>query len=219
MRLADKPLRVPLVGAVMFANGGDNIGVYVPVFLAVGTGAVVAFCSVFLMLIAVLLAAARFHGHSQAGGREARAVEAQLVPSRPHRARHRHLRRGRRFRSVGSKQRKDSPRQDGSGRRRAGVARAANLTGSVGIVFAGNHNGELMGSALVSRRSCVLRGSFGPREAALPRHHLVPAPIVGHRHLEAVLRRLTTNQRGAVSGGGDASGLRRSRVGWRHRCG
>ena len=41
------------VAAVTFANGGDNIGVYVPVFLAVGTGALVAYCVVFLALVAV----------------------------------------------------------------------------------------------------------------------------------------------------------------------
>jgi cadmium resistance protein CadD (predicted permease) len=58
--VADKPLSVLLVAAVTFANGGDNIGVYVPVFLAVGTGAVAAFCVVFLGLVVVLVATARF---------------------------------------------------------------------------------------------------------------------------------------------------------------
>ena len=42
------------------ANGGDNIGVYVPVFLAVGTGALVAYCLVFLALVVVLVLAAKF---------------------------------------------------------------------------------------------------------------------------------------------------------------
>ena len=48
------------VAAVTFANGGDNIGVYVPVFLAVGTGALVAYCVVFLALVLVLVLAAKF---------------------------------------------------------------------------------------------------------------------------------------------------------------
>ena len=48
------------MAAVTFANGGDNIGVYVPVFLAVGTGALVAYCVVFLALVLVLVLAAKF---------------------------------------------------------------------------------------------------------------------------------------------------------------
>ena len=48
------------MAAVTFANGGDNIGVYVPVFLAVGTAALVAFCVVFLTLVVVLVLAAKF---------------------------------------------------------------------------------------------------------------------------------------------------------------
>ena len=48
------------VAAVTFANGGDNIGVYVPVFLAVGPVATIAYASVFLCLVIVLVFAARF---------------------------------------------------------------------------------------------------------------------------------------------------------------
>ncbi|GAB3197493.1 hypothetical protein GCM10027062_09290 [Nocardioides hungaricus] len=48
------------MAAVTFANGGDNIGVYTPVFLAVGTGALVAYCAVFLALVVVLVLAAKF---------------------------------------------------------------------------------------------------------------------------------------------------------------
>lgn len=58
--VADKPIGALTVAAVTFANGGDNIGVYVPVFLAVGTGALVAYCVVFLALVAVLVLAAKF---------------------------------------------------------------------------------------------------------------------------------------------------------------
>ena len=48
------------VAGVTFANGGDNIGVYVPVFLSVDPAAVVAYCVVFLVLVAVLVVAAKF---------------------------------------------------------------------------------------------------------------------------------------------------------------
>ncbi|MGQ7298057.1 MULTISPECIES: cadmium resistance transporter [Actinomycetes] len=48
------------VAAVTFANGGDNIGVYVPVFLAVGPAAITAYVVVFLALVAVLVLAARY---------------------------------------------------------------------------------------------------------------------------------------------------------------
>ncbi|MBS2938896.1 cadmium resistance transporter [Nocardioides sp. J2M5] len=56
----DKSVSVLLVAAVTCANGGDNIGVYVPVFLTVGTAAVMAYCIVFLALVVVLVLAARF---------------------------------------------------------------------------------------------------------------------------------------------------------------
>ncbi|MFB2571526.1 cadmium resistance transporter [Micrococcus sp. IITD107] len=48
------------VAGVTFANGGDNIGVYVPVFLSVGPGATVAYCVVFLVLVAALVGLAKF---------------------------------------------------------------------------------------------------------------------------------------------------------------
>jgi cadmium resistance protein CadD (predicted permease) len=48
------------VAAVTFANGGDNIGVYVPVFATAGTGGLVVFSAVFLVLVAVWCAAGRF---------------------------------------------------------------------------------------------------------------------------------------------------------------
>ena len=58
--VADRPISASVVAAVTFANGGDNIGVYVPVFLAVGTGALVAYCVVFLALVVLLGMAAKF---------------------------------------------------------------------------------------------------------------------------------------------------------------
>lgn len=57
---SDRSVSVLTVAAVTFANGGDNIGVYVPVFLTVGTGALLAYCVVFLILVAALVLAARF---------------------------------------------------------------------------------------------------------------------------------------------------------------
>jgi len=48
------------VAAVTFANGGDNIGVYVPVFATAGTGGLIVFAVVFLALVAVWCAAGRF---------------------------------------------------------------------------------------------------------------------------------------------------------------
>ena len=59
-KIAGKPVAAWTVAAVTFANGGDNIGVYVPVFLTVGTAAVVAYCVVFLALVLVLVLAAKF---------------------------------------------------------------------------------------------------------------------------------------------------------------
>ena len=59
-KVAGKNVGILTVAAVTFANGGDNIGVYVPVFLSVGPAAVVAYCVVFLVLVAVLVVAARF---------------------------------------------------------------------------------------------------------------------------------------------------------------
>ena len=59
-KIAGKNVGVLTVAAVTFANGGDNIGVYVPVFLSVGPAAVLAYCVVFLVLVAVLVIAAKF---------------------------------------------------------------------------------------------------------------------------------------------------------------
>lgn len=58
--IADRNVSVWAVAGVTFANGGDNIGVYTPVFLSVEPIAVVAYCVVFLVLVAVLVAVAKF---------------------------------------------------------------------------------------------------------------------------------------------------------------
>ena len=52
--------RVLEVAAVTLANGGDNIGVYVPVFARAGAGGTAVYAAVFLVLVAVWVAAGRF---------------------------------------------------------------------------------------------------------------------------------------------------------------
>ncbi|WP_461021684.1 cadmium resistance transporter [Thalassiella azotivora] len=59
-KLAGKQVGAWTVAGVTFANGGDNIGVYVPVFVTVGNAAIVAYSIVFLVLIAALVLLARF---------------------------------------------------------------------------------------------------------------------------------------------------------------
>ncbi|MFD9891690.1 cadmium resistance transporter [Amycolatopsis sp. NPDC059027] len=48
------------VAGVTVANGGDNVGVYVPVFAAAGTRELVVYAVVFLALVAVWCGAGRF---------------------------------------------------------------------------------------------------------------------------------------------------------------
>ncbi|MFF9089809.1 cadmium resistance transporter [Streptomyces sp. NPDC014991] len=48
------------VAAVTFANGGDNIGVYVPVFATAGVGGMGLYAVVFLVLVGVWCFAGRF---------------------------------------------------------------------------------------------------------------------------------------------------------------
>jgi cadmium resistance protein CadD (predicted permease) len=48
------------VAAVTFANGGDNLGVYVPVFATAGAGGTFVHVAVFLVLLAVWIAAGRY---------------------------------------------------------------------------------------------------------------------------------------------------------------
>ena len=59
-KVAGKSVSALTVAAVTFANGGDNIGVYVPVFATVGPAGIVAYCLVVLALVVVLVVAARF---------------------------------------------------------------------------------------------------------------------------------------------------------------
>ena len=55
-----KPISVTPVAAVTFANGGDNIGVYVPIFITVGTMGIIAYSGVFLLLVVGLVLVARY---------------------------------------------------------------------------------------------------------------------------------------------------------------
>ena len=52
--------KMPQVAAVTFANGGDNIGVYLPVFAKTGAAGITVYIAVFLVLVAVWCAAGRF---------------------------------------------------------------------------------------------------------------------------------------------------------------
>src|SRR5699024_5448263 len=51
-KVRGKNVSVVTVAGVTFARGGDNIGVYVPVFLDVDTSSVIIYCVVFLILVA-----------------------------------------------------------------------------------------------------------------------------------------------------------------------
>ncbi|MFF4779814.1 cadmium resistance transporter [Streptomyces griseorubiginosus] len=57
---ADGGPKVLEVAAVTFANGGDNIGVYVPVFATAGVGGMSVYAVVFLILVAVWCFGGRF---------------------------------------------------------------------------------------------------------------------------------------------------------------
>jgi cadmium resistance protein CadD (predicted permease) len=48
------------VAGITLANGGDNVGVYIPVFATTGVGGMVVYCAVFLILLAGLIALGRF---------------------------------------------------------------------------------------------------------------------------------------------------------------
>ena len=53
-------LKAIQVAAVTFANGSDNIGVYLPVFARAGAGGITVYVAVFLVLVGVWCAAGRF---------------------------------------------------------------------------------------------------------------------------------------------------------------
>lgn len=59
-QVTGKPISVMTVASVTFANGGDNIGVYVPIFVTVGAVGIIAYSGVFLLLVAGLVLVARY---------------------------------------------------------------------------------------------------------------------------------------------------------------
>ena len=71
-KIEGKNVAVWTVAGVTFANGGDNIGVYVPVFLSVGPAAVVAYCIVFLALVAALVGSGDVDVRLRCGARDVR---------------------------------------------------------------------------------------------------------------------------------------------------
>lgn len=56
----DTKVAIGTVAAVTFANGGDNVGVYVPVFLGMSPARIAVFCAIFLVLVAALVWLAKF---------------------------------------------------------------------------------------------------------------------------------------------------------------
>lgn len=58
--VSSNKLSTLVVAGVTFANGGDNIGVYVPVFTTSTPAEVAIYCATFLVLVAPLVWAARF---------------------------------------------------------------------------------------------------------------------------------------------------------------
>lgn len=59
-KVGDRQVGALTVAAVTFANGGDNIGVYVPVFATASTAAVIVYCLIFLALVGLLVFTARY---------------------------------------------------------------------------------------------------------------------------------------------------------------
>ena len=69
------------VAAVTFANGGDNIGVYVPVFATAGAASTGLYVAVFLALVAVWCAAGRFLATRPVGARALSRGGHLLLPA------------------------------------------------------------------------------------------------------------------------------------------
>ena len=68
------------VAAVTFADGGDNIGVYLPVFAKAGTAGITVYVAVFLVLVAVWCAAGRLVASRPAIASVIRSWEHILYP-------------------------------------------------------------------------------------------------------------------------------------------
>ncbi|MCI7552178.1 MAG: cadmium resistance transporter [Actinomycetaceae bacterium] len=59
-RIEGKPLSVALIAAITFANGGDEIGVYLPVFVQAEPWQIAVYLIVFLLLVTPVVHLARF---------------------------------------------------------------------------------------------------------------------------------------------------------------
>ncbi|QFQ01499.1 Cadmium resistance transporter [Corynebacterium urogenitale] len=81
-KVSGKNVSALIVAGVTFANGGDNIGVYVPVFLNVDTATVIIYCVVFLLLVAGLVLLAKFVATPSTDRGGSRTMGACAVPDR-----------------------------------------------------------------------------------------------------------------------------------------
>lgn len=79
--VSGKKLSIAAVAGVTFANGGDNIGVYLPVFTTSTPAEIVAYCAVFLVLVAGLVAAAKFVATRPAVAEALEKWESVLFPT------------------------------------------------------------------------------------------------------------------------------------------
>lgn len=79
--VAGKKLSIAAVAGVTFANGGDNIGVYLPVFTTSSATDIVVYCFVFLSLVAGLVAAAKFVATRPAVAEALEKWESVLFPT------------------------------------------------------------------------------------------------------------------------------------------
>ncbi|MDK8678555.1 cadmium resistance transporter [Corynebacterium accolens] len=79
--VSGKKLSVAAVAGVTFANGGDNIGVYLPVFTTSAPADIAVYCVVFLVLVAGLVAAAKFVATRPAVAEALEKWESVLFPT------------------------------------------------------------------------------------------------------------------------------------------
>ena len=79
--VSGKRLSALAVAGVTFANGGDNIGVYVPVFTTSSPAEVAIYCVVFLILVAPLVWAARFVATRPGIAETLEKLESVLFPA------------------------------------------------------------------------------------------------------------------------------------------
>jgi len=69
------------VAGITFANGGDNIAIYTPVFRTMSSGAAATTIAVFLVMVAIWCAAGRLVGTHHAVVEGLEKVESWLIPA------------------------------------------------------------------------------------------------------------------------------------------